>query len=108
MGQEFAHESLVAYNIAVEISRWAARQVLPAQRKHLRDQLVRAADSIVLNLAEGSGHGPGDARRHHYRIALGSTAEVAAIVDITDFSDANDRRAQLRRLGALLSGLTRR
>ena len=108
MTQHFSHESLEAYRLAVEISRWAAEQSLPAYRKHLRDQLVRAADSIVLNIAEGSGRGPGEARRNHYRIALGSAAEVASIVDITSFSDAEARRSELRRLGAMLAGLVRK
>jgi four helix bundle protein len=76
------HEGLDCYKLAVQVSRWAAKQVFPAQRKHLRDQLVRAADSVVLNIAEGAGRGPGDGRRNHYRIALGSAAEVAAIIDV--------------------------
>lgn len=108
MSQQFAHEGLLAYQLAVAVSRWAAEQTVPAHRKHLRDQLVRAADSIVLNIAEGSGRGPGEARRNHYRIALGSAAEVAAIVDITDFPDREVRRTELRRLGAVLAGLVRK
>ena len=108
MTQHFSHETLQAYHLAVEISRWAAEQSFPAYRKHLRDQLVRAADSIVLNIAEGSGRGPGEARRNHYRIALGSAAEVASIIDIAPFSDADLRRTELRRLGAMLAGLVRK
>ena len=66
-----AHERLDSYRLALELARWAASAAIPPQRKHLRDQLVRAADSVVLAIAEGSGLS-GDARRHHYRIALGS------------------------------------
>ena len=58
MGDEFMHEGLDCYKVAVQLSRWAASQVFPAHRKHLRDQLVRAADSIVLNIAEGAGRAP--------------------------------------------------
>jgi hypothetical protein len=76
MGEEFLHEGLDCYKLAVQVSRWAAMQVFPGHRKHLRDQLVRAADSIVLNIAEGAGRGPGDSRRNQYRIALGSAAEA--------------------------------
>ena len=54
MGEEFLHEGLDCYKLAVQVSRWAAMQVFPGHRKHLRDQLVRAADSIVLNIAEGA------------------------------------------------------
>jgi four helix bundle protein len=108
MGSTFTHEQLDCYKLAVSIARWAARQVFPVHRKHLRDQLVRAADSVVLNLAEGAGKGPGDSRRNHYRIALGSAAEVAAVIDVTDFADGAERLAELRRVGAMLAVLARR
>jgi four helix bundle protein len=108
VGEEFMHEGLDCYKLAVQVSRWAAKQVFPAQRKHLRDQLVRAADSVVLNIAEGAGRGPGDGRRNHYRIALGSAAEVAAIIDVSDLPQGDERRAELRRIGAMLTGLSRR
>lgn len=108
MGDEFVHEGLDCYRLAVQLSRWAAKQVFPPHRKHLRDQLVRAADSITLNIAEGAGKGPGDGRRHHYRIALGSAAEVVAVIDITDLADADARRAEVRRIGAMLAALSRR
>jgi four helix bundle protein len=108
MGEEFLHEGLDCYKLAVQVSRWAAMQVFPGHRKHLRDQLVRAADSIVLNIAEGAGSGPGDSRRNHYRIALGSAAEVAAIIDVSDFPDGDERRTEARRIGAMLTGLCKR
>ena len=73
---DFGHQRLDCYRLACGIARWAARQAFPPERHHLRDQLVRAADSVVLNIAEGSGHEPGAARRNHYRIALGSAAET--------------------------------
>ena len=106
MSDEFAHEALDCYKLAVKLSRWAACQVFPPHRKHLRDQLVRSADSIVL--AEGAGKGAGDSRRNHHRIALGSAAEVAAIIDITDFPDAEQRRGEVRRVGAMLAAMSRR
>lgn len=108
MGDEFAHENLDCYKLAVQISRWAARQVFPPHRKHLRDNFVRAADSVPMNIAEGSGRGPGDARRNHYRIALGSAAEVASVNDICDFPECEVKRLELRRLGAMLGGMIRR
>lgn len=52
--------------------------------KHDRDlerQLKRAASSILLNLAEGLRR-TGRDRRHLLSIALGSAAEVRAIIDI--------------------------
>lgn len=100
------HERLDAYAVAVDVARWAARLNIPAWRKHLREQLVRAADSVVLNLAEGCGHPPGNARRNHYRIANGSAAEVAAIVDLLDPPDRDERLHQLRRVCAMLYRLS--
>jgi four helix bundle protein len=103
----FAHDRLDVYRLAVEIARWAPTVGIPSYRKHLRDQLVRAADSVVLNIAEGAGGQPGDARRNHFRIAAGSAAEVAAIVDLV-FPNAGDKAHDLRRLGAMLAKLSRR
>jgi four helix bundle protein len=70
-------------------------------------QLVRAADSVVLNVAEGAGREPGDSRRYHFRIAAASAAEVAATIDLV-LPTAGDRHHDLRRLGAMLSKLSRR
>src|SRR5688572_18684244 len=103
----FAHERLDVYRLAVELARWAAAQPIPPSRRHLRDQLVRAADSVVLNIAEGAGGEPGDARRNHFRIAAGSAAEVAAIIDLV-LPNAGGRVDELRRIGAMLAKLSRR
>ena len=103
MENRFGHEGLDCYRLACELARWAARQPIPAARKHLRDQLVRAADSVVLNIAEGGGRDPGAARRNHYRIARGSAAEVCAILDLVDLREGHNRQEQLRRIGAMLS-----
>ena len=90
------------------MSRWAAHQVFASHRRHLRDQLVRAADSVVLNLAEATALGPGDARRAQLRVALGSAAEVAAILDISDLPGAAERRSEVRRVGSMLAAMVRR
>jgi len=102
-----AHERLDAYRLALDTARWAAAHAIPPHRKHLRDQLVRAADSVVLAIAEGSGLS-GDARRHHYRIALGSVCEVAAIVDLLAPRDHDEVRERLVRVAAMLSKMAQR
>jgi four helix bundle protein len=103
-----AHEGLDVYRVAVGVARWSAARSFPASRKHLRDQLVRAADSVVLNIAEGAGRWPGDAARNHFRIAAGSAAEVAAVLDLVTFPDGAARQQEIRRVVAMLSKLARR
>lgn len=104
------HEQLEVYRVAREVARWAAANApaIPAYRKHLRDQLIRAADSVVLNIAEGAGREPGDTRRHHFRIAAGSAAEVSAVLDLVELPGGAERQEETRRVGAMLSRLARR
>jgi four helix bundle protein len=70
--------------------------------------MVRAADSMVLNIAEGSGHEPGAVRRNHYRLAMGSAAEVGAVLELTELSDGAARQEELRRVAAMLGKMSRR
>ena len=55
---------------------------LPNGNSHVRDQLKRAASSIALNIAEGSGRARKDDRKRFYSIARGSALECAAISDL--------------------------
>jgi four helix bundle protein len=50
--------------------------------RHLQDQLLRAASSIVLNLAEGSERVTDRDRRRFYRISMASVRECQAILDL--------------------------
>ena len=43
----------------------------------LRDQLERAAESAVLNIAEGAGHVSPGRKAYHYQLAHGSFAECS-------------------------------
>jgi four helix bundle protein len=52
--------------------------------KHLRDQLSRAASSVVLNLAEGSGKSSMAEKRRYYEIAMGSLRECEAVLILAD------------------------
>ncbi len=53
----FDHEKLDAYQRAIEFLDLVDRilEATPKGRAHLKDQLDRAATSVVLNIAEGSG-----------------------------------------------------
>jgi four helix bundle protein len=106
MEYQFDHENLDAYTLALEVAKACAALRIPAGRSHLRDQLQRAADSVVLNIAEGRARG-GDAGRNHYRIAAGSAAEACAALDLVGSESAAAEQPKLRRVGAMLRGLTR-
>ncbi len=108
MNHRFPHERLDCYPLAVDFAQWAYGLRVPADRKHLRDQLTRAADSAVLNIAEGCGRGPGAACRNHHRIAHGSAAECSAVLDLLAPPEREARQVQLRRIGAMLHGLARK
>ena len=54
---------------------------IEARDRDLARQMRRAASSLVLNLAEGSGSS-GGTRRERYRNALGSAREVVACIEV--------------------------
>src|SRR5689334_20295114 len=76
----FDHEKLEVYRIAVEYADAADTIAGKLKRgnAHVRDQLRRASDSIVNNLAEGAGEFQPNEKARFYRIALRSCTECAA------------------------------
>jgi len=74
-----------AYSIALEIIRQLA-VIVPQIKRHdadLAKQMVRAGNSITLNLNEGSKRLGGD-RIYHYSVAAGSAHEVLAGIETAD------------------------
>ena len=64
----------------------ALRPLVPRIKRHdrsLADQLVRAASSVALNLAEGAGSDPGN-RKARYFTALGSANEVRSTLQVAN------------------------
>ena len=82
----FAHERLDAYKAAIEHFRLVQQaRTEAAGSANLLDQIDRASESIVLNIAEGCGKKRfSKDRARYYRIASASAAECAAAWDMLE------------------------
>jgi four helix bundle protein len=103
-----------ALNVAlvlVSLLRKVLAQIL-LKDPDLARQIRKAASSIPLNLAEGRERAGRD-RVHHYRIAFGSAAELAAALAVAEawgyaeVEDLEEARAAIDRVRAMLWRLTR-
>ena len=74
---------LEVYQIAIRFLPCAAAlaDILPPRYTAMADQLRRAALSIPLDIAAGSGKSTRPDERRFYTIARGSAMECAAIID---------------------------
>ncbi len=101
----------IAYEIAKQliVSLRPVVPILQENDRELADQLKRAAQSVLLNLAEGQKFENGN-RRKHYEIAQGSANEVKAALDAGEawgwLVTRGEERALLDRLLAVLWKLT--
>lgn len=68
------------YTMSLELYEQCQKIKLPS---FLRDQLLRAASSVTLNIAEASGRTGIRDRKHRFSIALGSLREVRSIIDLS-------------------------
>src|SRR5262245_9043291 len=111
-GSWFPHERLDVYRVAVQfesVARTIADEL--ESGSPLIDQLLRAAISIPLNIAEGAGEFRPREKARFYRMALRSAAECAAILDLGECelqpvaASLERARAMLRRVGGMLTKL---
>lgn len=80
----FGHERFTAYQYSIEFLSLALKLLtkLPRGNAYMSDQLKRAAMSVPLNLAEGSGKKSQIDKIRFYTIARGSAMECAAACDV--------------------------
>jgi len=107
----FGHEQLDVYRAAIEYVGWAYRlcEQLSGHR-NAKDQLLRASQSIPLNIAEGNGKAMDGDRRRFFEIARGSTFECGAIQDVLEICGAlspEDNIAAKQLLNRIAAMLTR-
>ena len=77
----FDHDRLDVYRLAIAYcgESFAVAKDLSGLHRHARDQWLRAAQSIPLNIAEGNGKRSLKDRARFFDIARGSAFECAAI-----------------------------
>ena len=106
--------ALQVKELSIEVVE-ALRPLVPRIRRHdrsLADQLVRAASSVALNIAEGEHSDPGN-RKARFYTAAGSASETLAALSVAAawgyFPDADAEKAAglLRRVIGMLWKLTR-
>lgn len=102
------HEKLLAYQLALELLKQVQGMSIVDAR--LRDQILRAAESVCLNIAEGVGRVSDADKKRVYAIARGECCETAAAIDVAraagDCDSAHGRAARdtAGRVYALLTG----
>ncbi|MCC6509123.1 MAG: four helix bundle protein [Pirellulaceae bacterium] len=112
----FDHERLDVYRLSID---YVAFSFLNAKRlgginRHARDQWLRAAQSIPLNIAEGNGKQSLKDKNRFFEIARGSALECAAIHDVLRVCDAIDDelncrgKSDLKRIVSMLTRLIQR
>jgi len=106
------HERLEVYQLALlNVTRTDELVRRLPRGSYLADQLHRAAISVALNIAEGSGEFSRREKARFYRMARRSAIECAAIIDVcdrlrvTDAARIESARVHLRRLVRMLIGL---
>ncbi len=94
-GYLFDHDRLDVYRLSIEYvaNSFESSRSLEGLHRHARDQWLRAAQSIPLNIAEGNGNRSLKDRARLLDIAPGSALECAAIQDVLVVSGGINREA---------------
>ena len=90
-------ETFDVYRVSLQACCECAHLV-PTLGAILRDQLLRASSSVVLNVAEGFGSSSRGVKRRHYEIARGSATECIAVLDLASALGGGDGAGEARML----------
>jgi four helix bundle protein len=112
----FDHERLDVYRLSIEYVAFSYRiaKTLGGMNRPARDQWLRAAQSIPLNIAEGNGKQSLKDKNRFFEIARGSALECASIHDVLTVCDAIDvesnrrGKSDLKRIVSMLTRLIQR
>ena len=107
----FDHDRLDVYRLSIEYvaASFASSRSLEGLHRHARDQWLRAAQAIPLNIAEVNGKRSLKDRARFLDIARGSAIECPAIQDVLVVSGAMSRetdhelKSKLVRIVAMLT-----
>ncbi|TWU51532.1 four helix bundle protein [Rubripirellula reticaptiva] len=107
----FDHDRLDVYRLSIDYvtAAFDVSKTLTGLHRHARDQRLRAAQSIPLNIAEGNGKRSFKDRARFFDIARGSSFECAAIQDVLvatgglDDSTSRDLKSKLKRIVSMLT-----
>ncbi len=108
----FDHNRLDVYRLSIDYlaSSYGIAKELDRVDRHARDQWLRAAQSIRLNIAEGKGKRSDKDQNRFLDIARGSALECASIQDLLAAAQriADGRHGELKRkLKRIVSIMTR-
>ena len=94
----FDHERLEVYRLSIDYVAFSYRiaKSLSGINRPARDQWLRAAQSIPLNIAEGNGKTSLKDNNRFFEIARGSALECASIHDVLRVCDAIDNESNRR------------
>jgi four helix bundle protein len=99
-------ERLRVYGLALSLAGQVESLLSEARcSTSLADQLQRAADSVVLNIAEGSAHFSPGRKLYHYQTAHGSAAECVAALTRLRAQNPNLNIFRARTTADMISGM---
>ena len=106
------HEKLHVYQVSISYVSWVYKLApkLKGDFSHAKNQLIRASQSIPLNIAEGNGKVTVADRRKYFEISRGSAFECAAIQDVLEVAgvlSSDENRTTKETLDRIVAMLTK-